>query len=384
MPTVIMLAAAVSQIGSVPIAPPAPPILSPAIASQQALFDFAPGRVTCDGGSPVAVSLITPTPSAGLIPTGRTVGPYEFTFSIAADGRVYRIALAPSGPRGWYIDTPDLQPALAASRFAPGSPQASCRIRYDVVTQPIVTAPVGVIHRYLFLPHPTVSFEREISRRSVNPNGDCFTGKFPTPLLQGNADLDAIPPTPGAVSMTVVGFDIDRSGKPRNIATVTSNGDARLDAALRAATAKSRFKKGASRIGCYRPFSRRSPPPVPAPESPELAGFVRSNSGCPPEHAKWAYLPKLNYPDGFRRRGIEGWAVVRYDVAPWGQVANVSVVTSEPAAAFGEQARQIISSARRAPSDTGASGCVERVRFKMPMRDGATPGVPATAPDAVD
>lgn len=384
MSIVIMLAAAVSQIGSVPIAPPAPPIVSTAVASQQALFDFVPGRVTCDGGTPVAVSLITPTPGAGLIPAGRNVGPYEFTFGIAANGRVYQITRAPGGPRGWYVDTPDLQPALAASRFAPGAPQASCRIRYDVVTQPIATAPIGLIHRYLFLPHPTVSFEREISRRSVNPNGDCFTGKFPTPLLQGNADLDAIPLMPGAVSMTVVGFDIDRWGKLRNIATVTSDGDTRLDAALRAATAKSRFKKGAPRTGCYRPFSRRSPPPVPAPESPELAGFVRADSGCPPEDATWAYLPKLNYPDGFRRRAIEGWAIVRYDVAPWGQVANVSVVASEPAAAFGEQARQIIASARRAPSATGASGCVERVRFKMPARDGNTPAVPTTPADAVD
>ena len=34
-------------------------------------------------------------------------------------------------------------------------------------------------------------------------------------------------------------------------------------------------------------------------------------------------------------RAIEGWAVIAFDVAPWGGTGNVRVVASEPAADFG-------------------------------------------------
>lgn len=382
MPIVTLLAAAVSPIAQIPPAPPAPPVMAVTKAAQrQTLFDFVPGNVSCEGGTPRPVTLVKPIPSAGLIPVGLLAGPYDFTFSIAADGRVYRIAEAPGTTRAAYIETPDLQPALAASRFAPGAPQARCRIRYDVATEPLATAPRDLIHRYLFAPHQAVSFEREISRLSTDTAGDCFIGKFPIPLLQGNPDLNASPLTPGMVSMTVVAHDIDRSGKPRNIRTETSVGDVYLDAAMRAATARSRYRKGTARTGCYRPFMRRNPPPVPAPESPELSGFAWPGGGCPPEDASWAYLPRLTYPEAFRRRAIEGWAIVRYDVAPWGQVANVRVVASEPAAAFGDQARGIVSSGRRTPSERGASACVERVRFKMPVESDDETTTPPTVPD---
>jgi outer membrane biosynthesis protein TonB len=62
--------------------------------------------------------------------------------------------------------------------------------------------------------------------------------------------------------------------------------------------------------------------------------------------------------------------VVRYDVAPWGGTGNIEVLASEPADAFGEAAKRVIAGATRPPSTTGATGCVDRVRFKMATPDG--------------
>ena len=83
---------------------------------------------------------------------------------------------------------------------------------------------------------------------------------------------------------------------------------------------------------------------------------------------KWAFLPPLGsyFPAAFRRRGIEGWAVVRFDVAPWGETGDVEVLASEPADAFGKAAARLIASARKAKAGRGDVGCVEKVLFKMP------------------
>ena len=70
------------------------------------------------------------------------------------------------------------------------------------------------------------------------------------------------------------------------------------------------------------------------------------------------------------RRRIEGWAVVRYDAAPWGEIGNVTVLAAQPSADFGTQAQVVLRSAKVAPSESGFTGCVERVRFVMPPESG--------------
>ena len=90
----------------------------------------------------------------------------------------------------------------------------------------------------------------------------------------------------------------------------------------------------------------------------------------------------MNFPEPFRRRPFEGWAVVRYDVAPWGATGNIEVLASEPAAAFGEQAKRVIASATKAPLSSGMAGCVDRVLFRLPEGTGTKADEPApiTAP----
>ena len=85
-------------------------------------------------------------------------------------------------------------------------------------------------------------------------------------------------------------------------------------------------------------------------------------------------MPALVFRGGFLQRRVVGWALIGYDVAPWGQTGNVRVLAAEPAAAFGEQALNIVRSARKETADTGMTGCVTMVRFVMPpMKPPADP-----------
>jgi periplasmic protein TonB len=49
------------------------------------------------------------------------------------------------------------------------------------------------------------------------------------------------------------------------------------------------------------------------------------------------------YPPQARSQGVEGYAVVRYDVDTEGRVGNVRVVASSPQGVFDESARQAVS-----------------------------------------
>jgi TonB family protein len=75
------------------------------------------------------------------------------------------------------------------------------------------------------------------------------------------------------------------------------------------------------------------------------------------------------YPENFRRRYIEGWAVIAFDLAPWGAVGNTKVVAAEPAAEFGEAAQRIVLGSTTAASKQGYSNCVVKVRYAMQKQD---------------
>jgi TonB family protein len=183
--------------------------------------------------------------------------------------------------------------------------------------------------------------------------------------------FEKIPQAHGTLSHSVVGFDIDAGGKPRSVRLVDTSGNAELDRQSLDAVARSSFAPGA-RTGCTYPYYRRQAEPLKAPDAPPSASFRPEGSTCPEELGKWASIPRLEFPPEFLRRGIEGWAAIRYDLAPWGASGNVAVLAAEPAEAFGTQARGIVSQGRRAPS-SGYSGCVTLVRFVLPPRGTAPP-----------
>lgn len=88
----------------------------------------------------------------------------------------------------------------------------------------------------------------------------------------------------------------------------------------------------------------------------------------------------LRYPDAYRRQGVEGWGIVAYDVAPWGQTGNLRVVASEPSAAFGAAAMETVRAATKEASPQGYSNCVTRVRFVLAADGKQGPDLATGAP----
>ena len=105
-----------------------------------------------------------------------------------------------------------------------------------------------------------------------------------------------------------------------------------------------------------------------APEGKELDAYRPEGGNCL-QTVEWTSQPALVSPEVFRRRGIEGWAVIAFDLAPWGAVGNAKVVAAEPAAEFGEAAQRIVFGSATAPSKQGYTNCIVRVRYAMRKQD---------------
>ncbi|RYD43271.1 MAG: TonB family protein [Sphingomonadales bacterium] len=160
----------------------------------------------------------------------------------------------------------------------------------------------------------------------------------------------------------------DTAGRPVDVRIAHGTGNDELDAAAIEAIRVSRFTGGA-RTGCLYPYWR-SAGKLPAPERPAEEQMRPADAVCPAK-VEWTTRPNNSYPPAYRKRAVEGWAIVSFDTAPWGEVGNVKVLDAQPSADFGSQAMNIIRSGRVTPSAQGASGCVETVKFIMPADDQA-------------
>jgi len=338
---------------------PPPPVIS--AGNGQQLIAWHPGEAQCGDAAVRFADRVTPFLAMGWINESAPVPPLTATFRIDATGRPLGIKLDGSGYRPF---STDVAPALAASRFSTNVPLDRCRIVYTASHRSLESATIGEMRAFAIAPNerPTA----EVFRRTYPAGSDCFD-PAPQPLLRAFPRFDTLPLSPGRIEWSMTGFDIDAAGKPVNIATVDGTHVAPLDAASRQAVADSRFA-GGPRHGCVFPYYR-SPSIVAAPEAPTKEAFSKTSATCP-VHADWVKQPFLIFPPAYERRKIDGWAIIGYDVAPWGETGNVAVLASEPTADFGDTAAVIVRQARRAASATGYTGCVERVVFRM-KRDGA-------------
>lgn len=335
------------------------------------LFGWTPGQAQC-GGAPVShVTLRRPLSelSWGLPTKAPSI---SYTFEIDAAGRPLSIVRDGGGVTGF---SGDVAPALAASRFAPGARQ-HCRITFAAKVAPIGEAAVEDLVSYTITPIsgplPKEGWDR------IKRVGDCVTAPFPQPLLRAFPDFDKVPGTPGVKDWSLVGYATDRGGAPVGVETLFGTGNQTLDAAARKAVAASRFTGGA-RTGCHYPYWK-TPETLAAPPAPAEQSLRPENSNCPAK-SRWSHPLVTRFPEPWRRRAIEGWAVITYDAAPWGAVGNAKVVAAQPAADFGHAALTIVQNARTEPSPQGATGCVETVRFAMGRR---TAPLPVEDPGAVE
>lgn len=357
---------------AVPAPPPLPASPQPIVRvpgdESAAVLSARAGRASCRSSGDETLLLNEPPLP---VVTGWGQGnpppsPVSLSFRIDAAGRPLSISEVPSpSNRGVYFNRRDVVAAFAASRFRGGPERSGCTISYEVRAEPVETAELATLYRMVALqPAPSFTARRTIFERTTPPGSDCFSDPRINVRLRAYPPFEEIPQAPGTLSYSFVGFDLDPRGRPNNVRLLGSGGNEELDRQSLDAARRSRFSPIAKR-GCTYSYWRRQTEPLSPPELPLENAYPADNARCPKEGSPWAYMPPLSFPLEFERRGIEGWAIVKFDVAPWGGVGNASVLAAEPAAPFGQQAVQIVGGARKPPSEQGYSGCVAQVRFKV-------------------
>jgi TonB family protein len=348
-----------------PPVPPPPPIVSVDGNFETAVLSLRAGRARCESGEE---TLLLDEPTLPQIST-RGAGapppsPVVLKFRIDADGRPLGIAEeAVPDVRGPYYNRRETVAAFAASRFRPGAERRGCTIAYEASVEPIDQADPAILYRLVALqPAPPFAIRQAVFERTLPAGSNCFKDVRLNVRLRAYPAFEEIPQRPGTLSHSFLTFDLDREGRPINIRLVGSGGNAELDRQSIDSVRRSRFSPIA-RLGCTYSYWRRGSAPLQAPEPPPQDASRSEDSGCPKD--PWAHMPPLHFPPEFERRAIEGWAILKFDLAPWGGVGNVRVVEAEPAAAFGQQAMQILGGARKPASERGYTDCVARLLFRM-------------------
>lgn len=326
------------------------------------LLSFEPGTVRCAGRierprhveppAPVAIDYASPQ---------RFDGEVRLRFRIAPDGRPLSISAAEGATVGYGIQS--LPPALAVWRFAPGAERRDCELVVAQRLADFASAPINDVYDLMSMSPPSAR-SATAARQRIHP----ATGGCPRRLQlrrQIWPSFERMDSEPGRISFSVVGFDVDARGRTTGVRIVGGNGNPDLDRRSVAAIRDSRYAPDDARQGCTYPYWSRSVHALAAPPPPDVESLRPTGSTCRGSDEAWRSLPSLPFPEAFRRRRIEGWAVIAYDRAPWGATGNVRVLTAEPAAAFGEYAANIVRNARAAQNASGATGCVDIVHFRI-------------------
>lgn len=353
---------------------PAPPA-SPG-GPRQMLIQWMPGEVRCRGTMVSGQAIRRPWNMLGWTVEA---APRSTTLRFAIDERGRPVSISRDGP-DYLPFGDDILSAMAASRFPAGKPHEGCGVTFTMQAVPLDQAAAPELMSYTI--NPLSGRLPEEGWKSIRASGGpCLDPPLPRALIRHIPDFVKIPATPGVRDWSMIRYDLNAAGKPVHAAilTGTGTGNAALNAAGLTAMRASRFTRGA-KTGCLAPYWREAGT-LPAPDMPEAIRATRVADGnCPDEHG-WATPPQLRFPEPYRRRRIEGWAVIRYDVAPWGELGNLTVIASEPTADFGRQAITVLRSARLPAQRQGYVGCVDRVRFDMgPQTDPGLSGSEGAPP----
>jgi TonB family protein len=358
----IIVALAVPVAASVP--PPPPPVITlpgrPA-EPQPGFLAWQAGPLTCaDGLTLPAEDLSYPEPTPLVMPPlGILPGEVTFRFDLDAEGRPLAITSA-MAPGAKYV-AQNIAPALRASRLPGSGPRSGCSVTYTPQAHSLAEAPLGLLARFGVAQRGKL--DRDTWARFAE--GDCYTLRRPAPVQLNYPDWRRLQRQKGEWAWTYVRYDIDADGRPTNLATALSSGDPQLDAAGQGAIAANRYA-GGPRTGCvhawwFGPDTVAAPPLAPASEG-------EGNPACDIAD-RWERAPRLIYPRPYQNRAVEGWAILRFDVAPWGEIGAVTVLDAQPSSEFGEAAVQILRAAKFKPQQSGLSDCVERVIFRIKRDD---------------
>jgi hypothetical protein len=344
--------------------------LKPDTPTEPVILRFRADAPRCGGGEVRPVLSEEPFPGALIRESpavAQGMGTVRVRFRIDRSGRPLGIE-AQIPATGFRLDASDVAPALATWRFRPGAERRNCELDFRIMAEPVARAAPETLYRYVsFQPLLGRSAPAEVGAAAferLRPEGaNCR----PRPDLRVDASppFERIPQAPGTLSYSFLTYDIDAAGAPRNVRLVSTAGNGMLDRESLRAVAAFRFAPGTARTGCTQYFFRRGEVSG-APLPPEPSAYRRPDATCPKERREWAYTPALVFPEPFNRRGIEGWAVVRYDQAPNGATRNVEAVDYFPARGFADEAVRIIAGARKIGDGRAYSGCIGRVVFELP------------------
>ena len=347
--------------------PPAPP--SPNIQVKVISFAGPPAAVTCGGGA--SARLVVGAPIAPRtwqiwtppVPTPDYVPPkaptsQTFTFSINGDGRV--TDLKGGGSNFWPND--DQAATIASWRFAPSAPATGCSVDLaPTVTALAEASPAKLLEVAAGLSRSAAPALYKV----LDATGDCYTGAHRRPATWVYPDtrpFDGKSVDPPSAAVT---FDIDAKGATRNVTAALQHGDPGLAKATVAAVAKSSYFPGTARTGC-RVFIKARPAVSDPPPRPEQDAFRRPEDKCDIKREEMNLPAPMTFPPAFGYRGVGGWAIVRFDVAPWGDIGAVEVLAAQPAQMFGQSAEILVRSARPKAGGVGHHGCVIPIIYQMP------------------
>ena len=287
-------------------------------------------------------------------------------FTINADGRPASIAPSADArprPTGGGPEV-ELQAVLAGMQFAP-APQQDCRLDVTYELKAVADASQEDLLRYFAVTRTTGPLRNAVARQLGGADFNCGRlrgGRRPRTVSYPDFRAGDRP-EPGEREWTVVRWNIESDGRASGVETIGSSGDVALDAEARRAVSDTVVHEGSLVRGCVYNFHRTGQPlSAPVPPAPDKDVL----SDCPEAVRERLQISRLpTYPAAFRQRGIEGWALVRFDLAPWGATGNVAIIDAQPAAAFGESAAAAVRTARATPGFEAGVRCVLPIRFEM-------------------
>lgn len=292
-------------------------------------------------------------------PLSVEISPQTVAFAIDEKGEPHSIGAAVRSDDLVVIPSAaeeELQASLSAWRF-PAEARNDCTLTVSSRRLALGDAGPALVVRALAL-SGGAGLGPDLRRALARPGDDCSTLPGMRMAVPPDRRLGATPA--GGRSWSVVRFDLDEDGTPRQAEALASSGDAEWDAEVLRAVRATRLAAGPRR-GCVAAFSRFGNE-KPLPPLPDVAALNR----CSADQRARLTPQRLVYPEAFLRRGIEGWAVVRFSMASWGSLNDVEILEAQPAQAFGDAAARLIRSGRVEPSREHAVGCVDRVIFRMP------------------
>jgi TonB family protein len=361
--------AVVSALGGVAQASVPLPPNDPSANTRVISFAPPPETVTCASGTarrvegaplpPKTWRVWTPPPVA--VPNHAPPKPptsQVFTFSINAEGRVTDLK---GGGVGLWSEEDQIA-ILASWRFAPGAPLSGCSLDAAPTAVPLAEAPPAKLFEIVAAEGRNAA---PAVFQALNATDDCYKGVRRRPEIWAYPDLRPFDDKSVDPPWAVLTYDIDAKGATRNIKAALQHGDPALAKAAAAAIAKSRFLPGPARAGC-RVVAKARPQLSAPPARPENGAFDRPEDKCDLTREQMNLSAPMAYPPAFARRRVGGWAIIRFDVAPWGEVGAVEVLAAQPTQAFGSPAQSLVRSARPKPSATGYHGCIVPIIYAIP------------------